>query len=159
MVSARPPHKKDTSIASAEDRYAMVQAALENDPAMHASRLELDRSGPSYTAETLRELRREHPAAKLYLILGMDALEDLPGWREPEFILGQAHLLAVPRPGSGLLAPALDGHYDMLDFDEIDLSSTEVRQRIMNGERLGPLLPEPVRRYIEEHGIYQHCAR
>lgn len=159
MVSARPPHKRTRECASPEDRYAMAAAALVDEPGMEPSRIELDREGPSYTYVTLRQLRTRYPGAELYLILGVDALADLPKWQEPEAILRTSNILAVPRPGHHVIPPELDGHYRMLEFPEMPVSSTEVRQRIADGEPLDSLVPWGVRQYILEKDLYDVCTR
>jgi nicotinate-nucleotide adenylyltransferase len=159
VVSARPPHKRLRHCASPEDRFAMVAAALQDQPGMEPSRIEIDREGPSYTAVTLQQLREQHPNAELYLILGVDSLADLPQWKEPDTILGLAEMLAVPRPGGYSVPASLEGHYRMLDFPEVPVSSTEVRQRIAEGEPLDNLLPPRVKQYILEKDLYDVCTR
>ena len=156
VVSARPPHKGDRPFASAEDRYALVQAAVEGEPRFEASRIELDRGGRSYTVDTLREIARGCAGASLFLILGFDSLVDLPKWRDPEGIVSLAHLLVVPRPGPNCDAPPeLTGHYDLLPFRETGLSSTEVRDRILGGEPFGHLVPPRVEALIRQKGMYR----
>lgn len=154
MVAARPPHKSGGTAASEEDRYDMVEAALADEPRMAASRLELEREGPSYTADTLRELHARHPDAELFLIIGMDSLVDLPKWREPDVILKLAQLLVIPRPGDWSVPEVLDGHYEIIPFVETPVSSTEVRDRLAAGESLDGLVPTEVQQLIEERGIY-----
>ncbi len=159
VVSARPPHKGEGIAASPEERYAMVQAAVAGEPRFQASRIELDRAGPSYTVDTLRQIRKDFPGARLHLIVGWDSLADLPHWRSPEAILNLARLLVVPRPGLARVAPeSLEGHYDALAFRETALSSTEVRDRILAGQPFDTLVPPPVASLIRERGIY-HVRR
>ncbi|MBN2309100.1 MAG: nicotinate (nicotinamide) nucleotide adenylyltransferase [Candidatus Hydrogenedentes bacterium] len=154
VVSARPPHKHEGPYAAPEERYAMVAAAVAGQAGMAASRLELDRRGPSYTVDTLAAFARDCPGAALALILGMDSLIDLPTWRDPEGILARAHILVVPRPGTWDIPASLDGHYDVLDFEETTLSSTEIRERIAAGEPIDELVPPGVGRLICERRIY-----
>ncbi|MBX7257858.1 MAG: nicotinate-nucleotide adenylyltransferase [Candidatus Hydrogenedentes bacterium] len=155
VVAARPPHKRMAITADPEDRFAMVAAAVEGEPAFEASRVELDREGPSYTADTLAELHRLHPGAQFWMIIGLDSLVDLPKWRSPESILSQARPLVVPRPGKFTVPKQLEGKFDWLDLPETDISSTEARRRIQAGEALDDLLPDSVRRVIEQRGIYR----
>lgn len=157
VVAGDPPHKRDATYAPAEDRFRMVEAALAEETGMEASRIELDRNGPSYTADTLSLLHEQHPHAKLFLVLGMDALADLPHWRGPERILSLARLLVVPRPGEWNVPQAVRGHFDMLRFEQTEISSTEVRRRIVAGEPIEPFLPPAVFRLIEGKGIYRSC--
>ena len=155
VVAARPPHKRDDTYASPGQRFAMVQAALEGEPRMEVCGIELHRDGPSYTGDTVVEIERLHPGAKLFLIIGMDSLADLPNWRDPGRILSRAHLLVVPRPGNGLVVPeSLEGKYDLLPFDETDVSSTEVRGRIQRGASIAELVPPAVERVIRNDGVY-----
>lgn len=156
IVAARPPHKRHDVFAEAEDRLALVEAALAGEPGMEASRIEMDRRGLSFTVDTLREIHRRIPGADLYLILGYDSLVELPGWYEPEAILQQARLLAVPRPGVlPAVPPMLDGHFEQLRFEENNLSSTEIRQRIAAGDDISALVPGAAARLIHEKGLYR----
>jgi nicotinate-nucleotide adenylyltransferase len=156
VVSAHPPHKQGGPYASAEDRFSMVVAAVQPESRFEVSRVELDRNGPSYTGDTLEEMRRLHPGAGLFLIIGYDSLLDLPRWKDPEGIVARARLLVVPRPNASQPAPAeLKGLYDILPFQETALSSTEVRERIIAGEPFEDLVPPPVARLIRERGIYR----
>jgi nicotinate-nucleotide adenylyltransferase len=159
VVSARPPHKLDATIASPEDRYAMVEAALAAEPRMAPSRVELDRGGPSYTVDTLAAIQQEYPDTRLFLILGLDSLVDIPKWRRPKELLARARLLAVPRPGEWPVPKTLEGHYDVLRFAETDLSSTDVRKRIIGGETVDGIVPEAALRVIRSRGIYRAVAR
>ncbi len=155
VVAGEPPHKRDATFAAAEERYRLVETAVASESKMEASRIELDREGPSYTADTLDALHNEFPQAGLYLVLGMDALIDLPRWRDPERILERAHLLVVPRPGDWEVPDAVRGHYDVLQFEPTEISSTEVRRRIVDGDPLASTLPPAVREIIERDGVYR----
>ena len=156
VVAAHPPHKSRRKLqASSEERFTMVCAALADEAGLEPSRLELDREGPSYTAETLSLLQEQHPGAELYLIIGLDSLADLPKWRKPDEILARAHLLVAPRPGEYEIPPEVEGRYTMLEMEPVEMSSTEVRQRAANGEPYGDFLPPPVREYVREHGTYE----
>lgn len=156
VVAAVPPHKSNEVYASAEDRYTMAAAAVAKEPGMSASRMELNRTGPSYTVDTLRELHAAHPKAHLHLVVGGDSLMDLPKWREPRVIAELARILVVPRPGAdALIPPALAGHVDFLPFEESGLSSTEIRAAIARGENTETLLPRAVRGIIDAKGLYR----
>ena len=155
VVSAYPPHKGSDVHASAEDRYAMVQAALAEEAQLEASRIELDREGPSYTFDTLRELSKQHPGSKLFFIIGQDSLIDLPKWRDTEGILSMVELLVLPRPNVALPHPGLlAGHYTLLPFMQWDISSTTLRGKIAAGEAVNAWLPEDVLRLIRDKGLY-----
>ena len=155
VVAARPPHKDTGLHAGAEERFAMVQAAIAREPGMEASRIELDREGLSYTVDTLTALHAQHPAGSLFLIVGWDSLVDLPNWKDPQGILALARLLAVARPGMRTEAPAdFAGRYALLPFVETALSSTAVRERIVAGEPFDHLVPSAVADLIRAKGIY-----
>lgn len=154
VVAARPPHKREAMPTDPEDRFAMVEAAVAGEPAFEACRIEMDREGPSYSADTLEELSRRYPDAQFWLIIGLDSLVDLPRWRAPDRILALARPLVVPRPGKWTVPAKLEGRFDWLDLPEADISSTEARRRISAGEPLADLLPESVQRVIQQRGIY-----
>jgi len=156
VVAGQPPHKAADVLATPEERYAMVEAAVADEPHMEVSRIELDRQGPSYTVDTVGEFSRNFPDAQLFLIIGHDSLVDFVKWKAPADILKRARLLAVPRPGPGHSVPsALDGHFDVLPFLETELSSTEVRDLIVSGAPFGHLVPPGVEKLILERGIYR----
>lgn len=155
VVAATPPHKRREVFAAAEDRLAMVQAAIEDEPCLEASRIELDRTGPSFTIDTLRALHALHPDDALFFILGQDSLADFPGWRDPEGILALARILAVCRPGVHAEIPALlAGHVDEIPFPPSTVSSTDVRARLSAGETRLSMLPASVERIIRERKLY-----
>ncbi|MBI3117302.1 MAG: nicotinate (nicotinamide) nucleotide adenylyltransferase [Candidatus Hydrogenedentes bacterium] len=156
VVAASPPHKSGGVHAAAGDRLAMVEAALLNEREMEVSRVELDRRGTSYTVDTLRELQRSHPHARLFLILGSDSVQDLPRWRQPEQIVALAELLVVQRPGAPAESPpTLDGRSSVVPFQERDVSSTRIRECLARGEDVSGMVPESVLAVIRERGLYR----
>lgn len=155
VVASRPPHKQDTEMAGAEHRYRMVELALAQEPTMAPSRVEMVRDGLSYTSDTLETLRASHPDASFFLIFGLDTLVDVPNWHRAAFVLDQAHILTIPRPGDYRLDPALEGHYTLLDFYPMEVSSTRVREAVRNGAPLDDLVPPAVAAYIGAEGIYR----
>lgn len=154
VVAARPPHKHGGPIADPEDRYALVEAALADEPALRPSRIEMDRPGPSYMVDTLRELARQRPGAELALIIGADSLTDLPKWKDFDEIIRRAHLLVVPRPGDWTPPPELADRFDLLPFPKTPLSSTDVRAALAQGDALDDMLPPAVLQLIRERGLY-----
>jgi len=158
MVAAEPPHKNGYVSASAEDRYKMVEAALEQEDNLLPSRLEIDRPGPSYTADTLFEVQQQHPHAQLFLIVGSDSLADLHRWRNPRGILERARLLVIPRPNHRAIPKALENRYDTLNFTSSELSSTQIREMLSRGETLSGLVAPAVSNYIHAKGLYR-CPR
>jgi nicotinate-nucleotide adenylyltransferase len=155
VVASIPPHKRHEVEASAEDRFAMVEAALQKERGFEASRLELERVGPSYTVDTLMALREQYRNAALLLILGEDSLADFPRWHSPERILEYADLLIVPRPGSEAeIPPGILRHCHFLEFQERPVSSTEIRDRIRTGTAVDGIVPLGVQKIILERGLY-----
>lgn len=156
VVSARPPHKTFGPFASADERYALVEAALSDCPAMIASRIEIERPGLSYTVDTLRLLTKVYPGAELFLLIGYDSLIDLPNWREPDEIASLARFLVAPRPGECQSLPErFSSRCELLPFHETDLSSTEVRSCITEGRPIDDLVPPDVARLIAQWGLYR----
>jgi nicotinate-nucleotide adenylyltransferase len=155
IPSGEPPHKPRWQ-ADAELRYQMVQLATADHPAFYVSRIEIDRSGPSYTAETLRALHRQYPRAHLFFIMGADSALDFHRWRDPLEITQLAQVIAATRPGFSLealgdtplpIAP--------LPMPGLDISSTDLRARIRAGNSVRYLVPNAVAAFIEKMGMYE----
>lgn len=158
-----PWRKAGRRIARADDRVAMVELAIAENEAFRCSRVEVERAGPSYSADTLALLARERPDAELFFIVGEDALLDLPNWKDPERIVRQA-LIAVARrspwqapSGEALeeVVPGLAARLRHVDMPAIGISATDIRRRVARGASIRYLVPEPVRRYIQERGLYR----
>lgn len=156
VVSAVPPHKRGDVHAPAQDRLDLTRAAVADIPGFEACDLELRRSGPSYTVDTLRELRALYPHAELFLIMGYDAALDLPNWRDPHTILNLARLLILPRPNDSYppLHPHIAARAQILAFNPMNLSSTEIRDALRRGEPPREALPEAVLDLIRHKGLY-----
>jgi nicotinate-nucleotide adenylyltransferase len=148
VPARRSPLKQDGPIASAEDRIAMLAAAIADEPRFRVSSVELDRKGPSFTLDTLEALRGE---GDLFLILGSDAYADFERWREPARIRDLATIVLAARPG----APNAPQTVRVLDSPLMDISSRELRARAARGRSLRYLVPEAALRYIEEHRLYR----
>ncbi|HSW09417.1 MAG TPA: nicotinate-nucleotide adenylyltransferase [Bacillota bacterium] len=168
FVPARlPPHKQDREITPAEQRHAMVLLATANHPRFVASRVELDRPGPSYTVDTLRFFRATHPRARLYFITGADALMELDTWKDPEELLRLCHMIVVSRPGcdrerlrekAADLQRRMSCHIEELAAPALAISSRDLRQRVAEGKSLRYLVPREVRDYILKHRLYRREA-
>lgn len=162
-AAGEPWHKGAATFASGEDRHAMVKLAVADDPRFVASRVDIDRSGPTYTVDTLRDLRAHwaemnggEDAIEWFFITGADALADVMSWREPDEIVRLAHLVGLTRPGHELRDPGLpSGSVTLVAMPEIDIASTDVRARIADGAPITYLVPPAVERYIAEHGLYR----
>lgn len=163
VVAAQQPLKARGHIASATQRLAMVELACAGEPAFAPSDVELRRPPPSYTADTLRELRAlAPPQAELWFILGADALAELPRWHRAAEIIALARLAVVQRPGSALDLAALDGRLPGLrarttpiEGPRLDIASRALRERRAAGLPLRYQLPDTVIAYIEEQGLYR----
>lgn len=130
----------------------MLRLALGADPRYVADLREMGRPGPSYTVDTLRELKLEHPGAALFLLVGADAARDLPQWHQAAEIARLARIAVVPRAGTPPSAPPAGA--DLIQMAPVDISSTAVRAAARRGAALDGLVPEPVARYIADHQLY-----
>ena len=159
--SGQPWHKDQSQIASAEDRYLMTVIATAPDARFEVSRVDIDRTGPTYTVDTLHDLDQQFRAdfpqdeAEWYFITGADALADIVGWRDPEQILAQAHLVGVTRPGHTLTDPGLPhGSVTLVEVPALAISSTDIRSRVNEGAPIDYLVPEGVAHWIAKHHLY-----
>jgi nicotinate-nucleotide adenylyltransferase len=163
VPTARNPLKRDEPSVSAEDRYEMVRRALYAAPGMRACRIELDRDGPSYTVDTLAAFSAD--GVELSLVLGADALADLPRWHEPARVLELAALLVARRPGApepdlaDVRALSREARVQVLDVPLVDLSSRELRAHARSGGSLRYLVPEPAWRYMVDKRLYGQVER
>jgi nicotinate-nucleotide adenylyltransferase len=163
VPAADPPHKHNLTITQIEHRLTMLAAAIGDNPRFALSDIDITRSGPHYTADTLRLLNEKYPHADLYFILGGDALRDLATWHEPAEIIKWARLAAMGRPGATLdlasIYEKLPGLADRLVFVNapvIGISATLLRERLRAGHSIRYLVPDSVERYIMEHGLYRN---
>jgi nicotinate-nucleotide adenylyltransferase len=156
FVVANVPWQKAgrRAISSAEDRLAMVEAAVADRPGLEVCDLEIRRGGDSYTADTLAELRDREPDADLYLILGNDAAAGFATWERHDEVARLAHLVVVDRPGTP--TPIDDGfEWTRIDIPELEISSTELRRRVLDGRTIDYLTPPAVVSCIAERGLYR----
>jgi nicotinate-nucleotide adenylyltransferase len=159
VPSGSPPHKKYPGMASAEDRYGMTLLATNGNPSFDVTRLETDRKGSSYTVETLQRMKELYPGADLYMITGEDAALDLPLWRDPYKIVSLAKIVAVSRPGGyhdkiGELPDEIRESVLVLRTALLDISATDIRERLASGRSANYLLPDAVLAYIKKRGLY-----
>jgi nicotinate-nucleotide adenylyltransferase len=162
VLTASPPHKQDHFITPVEQREELVQAALYDDPLFELSRVEIDRPGPHYAADTMQFLAEENPNADLCYLIGGDSLRDLPGWYRPKMLLEYCECLGVMRrPGDAIdldkLESQLPGINQKLRFIEtpiMDVSSSAIRSRIRSGRSFRYYLPESVYNLIVDKGYY-----
>jgi len=156
------PHKPGEGITPAEHRYAMALLATAGNPHFAVSRTEIERPGPSYTIDTVREFRARYgPGTELFFITGADAVLQIVAWHEPEALLRECRLIAVARPGHDLsrladhLGMAWAARVEVVDVRSLDISSTEIRRRVAEGLSVRYLAPDPVCEYIAKHSLYR----
>ena len=166
VPNRHPPHKDPRDVSEPEHRYLMTFLATVTNPRFSVSRLEIERPGPSYTIDTILELRRQCPGDDLYYITGADALEQIlrGEWRETARLLGLCRFIAANRPGYRLdpeqwssVSAALRAHLDNIHTIEIPamaISSTDIRSRVREGRPIRYLVPEAVEGYIVKHRLY-----
>ena len=164
FVPARDPWLKGRrDVAPVRDRFEMVKLAISGHSRYEISRVDLQRDGPSYTVDTLSDLGRELGSpAELYFILGMDAMEGLPQWKEPDRIVQMCRLVVAKRPGVDAVdlralearLPGISGRVVAIDNDLYDVNSTGIRRCVAAGLSISGLVPDAVARYIRENGLY-----
>lgn len=154
FVPAGDPYHRSAPHASARDRLAMLEAATIGEPRFSVSVVDIDRPGPTYTIDTLRDLHAQDPDAQLVLLLGSDALAALPTWRDPEGILAMASVCAFAHPGDPLTRPPLDGDIVLLPVEPLPITATAVRAAIAASAPTTALLPPAVAALIAERGLY-----
>ncbi len=162
VPNGRPAHKKAYLVSSPQDRLAMTRLATASNPHFSASRIEIDRFGVSYTIDTLREFRAMYPALEqLYFITGADAVLEILTWHEYDQLVRECRFIAVTRPGFVLdrLAQITDAeflrHVSFLPIPGLEISSTDIRNRVQGSRSIKYLTPEPVEAYIQEQGLYR----
>jgi len=159
--AGRPPHKAGQIVSSDRDRLAMLELGLASSPSDEISTIDINRSGPSYTADMLELLSaRLHPA-RLFFLMGEDSLRDLPTWHDPDRILQTAELAVAGRPGVdtdldavALAVPAVSGRVHLIPIKEVAVSSSDIRRRVRDRESIRGLVPPAIEKYIREHDLY-----
>ncbi|MBT9149271.1 MAG: nicotinate-nucleotide adenylyltransferase [Dehalococcoidia bacterium] len=163
IPAGQPWLKVDRVITRGEHRLAMVRLAIASNPFFEVSLAELERSGPSYSVDTVSALRDEYgPEVGLYFIVGPDALVELHRWKEPARLAGLCQLIVVGRPSSReedlsalhAALPGISSRIRCVDVPQIGISSTEIRQRVRAGASIRYLVPPGVERYIYEQELY-----
>jgi nicotinate-nucleotide adenylyltransferase len=161
FVPAGQPWRKDREITPAEHRIAMVRLAIGDEPAYQLSTVEIDRNGPSYMVETLKELKKQFPDRELVLIIGQDALVDLPNWKDAQRILNLALLAVAPREGRQLpkddswrAMPNIGRRTEWLEMEPVAVSSTSIRARVHRGSPVRGMAPAAVEEYFRKHRLY-----
>jgi nicotinate-nucleotide adenylyltransferase len=157
VPTGQPWQKADEPVSSAEDRYLMTVIATASNPRFQVSRADIDRGGPTYTIDTLRDLHAEYgPRARLFFITGADALEKILSWKDLEQTFQLAHFIGVTRPGFELTDAHLPADtVSLVEVPAMAISSTDCRQRVAADEPVWYLMPDGVVQYIAKRGLYR----
>jgi nicotinate-nucleotide adenylyltransferase len=156
VPAGQPWQKSELNVSPAEDRYLMTVIATASNPRFSVSRVDIDRHGPTYTADTLSDLADRFPDAELFFITGADALSQIVSWKRIDELFDRAHLIGVTRPGF-----RLDGHHlpegavSLVEVPAMAISSTTCRDRVCAGLPVWYLVPDGVVQYISKRGLYQ----
>lgn len=155
FVPTGQPWQK-TDVTAAEHRYLMTVIATASNPRFTVSRVDIDRGGPTYTVDTLRDLQAAHPDADLFFISGADAIAQILGWKNSAELWSLAHFVAVSRPGHTLAISALPRQdVSYLEVPALAISSTDCRGRVGRGFPVWYLVPDGVVQYITKHHLYR----
>ena len=163
FVPTGQPWQKARDVAAAEDRYLMTVIATASNPRFSVSRVDIDRDGPTFTTDTLRDLRGLHPDAQLYFITGADALSSILTWQGWEQLFSLAKFIGVSRPGYELTGTHITEAFDRLPEDALHLvevpalaiSSTDCRRRAADGRPIWYLVPDGVVQYVAKRRLYR----
>ncbi|MDT0157432.1 nicotinate-nucleotide adenylyltransferase [Microbacterium sp. ARD32] len=157
VPTGRPWQKQHVS--PSEHRYLMTVIATASNPRFTVSRVDVDRDGPTYTIDTLRDLKAERPDAELFFITGADAVAQILSWRDHDELWDLAHFVAVSRPGHVLSTDGLPtDNVSQLEVPALTISSTACRERVAAGEPVWYLVPDGVVQYIAKHHLYRSKA-
>lgn len=155
FVPTGQPWQK-SGVSPSEHRYLMTVIATASNPRFTVSRVDIDRAGPTYTIDTLRELKNQRPDAELFFITGADALAQILSWRDHDELWDLAHFVAVSRPGHILSTAGLPtDDVSQLEIPALAISSTDCRDRVEHGNPVWYLVPDGVVQYIAKHHLYR----
>ena len=156
VPTGQPWQKVEREVSRAEDRYLMTVVATASNPRFSVSRVDIDRAGPTYTADTLTDLHAALPDAELFFITGADALAQILSWRRVEDLFALAHFVGVTRPGYELEDDHLPkGSVSLVEVPAMAISSTDCRRRVVEGHPVWYLVPDGVVQYISKRRLYQ----
>ncbi|GGM28327.1 putative nicotinate-nucleotide adenylyltransferase [Dactylosporangium sucinum] len=157
VPTGEPWQKSDVSVSPAEDRYLMTVIATASNPRFTVSRVDIDRGGPTYTVDTLRDLRRTYGSdAEMFFITGADALSKILSWKDADDLFSLAHFVGVTRPGFDLSAEHLPTNtVSLIQVPAMAISSTDCRRRVEAGKPVWYLVPDGVVQYINKRGLYR----
>jgi nicotinate-nucleotide adenylyltransferase len=155
VPTGQPWQKSDRVVSPAEHRYLMTVIATASNPSFTVSRVDIERPGPTYTIDTLRDLRAERAAAELFFITGAAALAPILSWKDSDELFDLAHFVGVTRPGHVLDGAGLPaGRVSLTEVPAMAISSTDCRERVARGDPVWYLVPDGVVQYIGKYGLY-----
>ena len=158
VPTGQPWQKASRRVSRAEDRYLMTVIATASNPRFEVSRVDIDREGPTYTIDTLRDLRKQLGDVDLFFITGVDALQEIFTWRDADELFELAHFVGCTRPGYDMDKASLEGigedRVAIVQIPALAISSTECRERTARGEPVWYLVPDGVVQYIHKHALY-----
>jgi nicotinate-nucleotide adenylyltransferase len=157
VPTGQPWQKDDREVSPSEDRYLMTVIATASNPRFSVSRIDIDRGGPTYTIDTLRDLRVERgDEAELFFITGADALAQIMSWQDVNELFALAHFVGVTRPGHRLTGDGLpEDKVSLVEVPALAISSTDCRQRVASGEPIWYLVPDGIVQYIAKRRLYR----
>ena len=155
VPTGQPWQKSGSEVSDAEHRYLMTVVATAANPRFSVSRVDIDRHGPTYTVDTLRDLNELRPDSDLFFITGADVLSEILSWHGAGDIWDLAHVVGVTRPGHELSVPEGAGDVVLLEVPAMAISSTDCRARVRSGQPVWYLVPDGVVQYIGKYGLYR----
>jgi nicotinate-nucleotide adenylyltransferase len=157
VPTGQPWQKEGRDVSPAEDRYLMTVIATASNPRFSVSRTDIDRPGPTYTIDTLRDLNaRRGNGTKFFFITGADALSRMMSWQDADELFSLAHFVGCTRPGHRLTDPGLpEDRVSLVEIPALAISSTECRERVASGEPIWYLVPDGIVQYIAKRGLYK----
>ncbi|APU40253.1 nicotinate-nucleotide adenylyltransferase [Streptomyces sp. NPDC056254] len=156
VPTGEPWQKSQRAVSPAEDRYLMTVIATASNPQFSVSRIDIDRGGPTYTIDTLRDLKALNDDADLFFITGADALAQILTWRNADELFSLSHFIGVTRPGHVLTDDGLpEGGVSLVEVPALAISSTDCRTRVAQGDPVWYLVPDGVVRYIDKRELYR----
>ncbi|MFC0557983.1 nicotinate-nucleotide adenylyltransferase [Halalkalibacter alkalisediminis] len=150
-----PPHKERVDLASNEDRIDMLVGAIKDNEYFHVSTIELEREGPSYTIDTIKQLKRIYPNNQFYFLIGGDMVDYLPQWHKIDELLELVTFIGVQRPGTSIKKTYYAEQVHLLDMMQVDLSSSLIRNRIQEGKPITYMVPKEVEALVKERLLYE----
>ncbi|WP_332633478.1 nicotinate-nucleotide adenylyltransferase [Halalkalibacter flavus] len=150
-----PPHKESDDLASNQDRVDMLVGATDDHEQFYVNTIELEREGPSYTIDTMRQLKQLYPTYEFYFLIGGDMIEYLPKWEKVDELLELVTFIGVKRPGSSVDTTNYAKQVRLLEMAQVDISSTAIRKRVQEGKPITYMVPNSVEALVKERELYE----